>query len=780
MKNFNLDWRFKKEDASQWQTVNLPHDAMIFEERSKNCHNGKNTGYFPGGKYVYEKNFCMSLEDMEKEVSVFFEGVYRNCIVSLNGERLYSQMYGYTEFTVDLMGKVKAGENVLTVNVDNSLEPNSRWYSGSGIYRPVHLLIRDIGAPKILKVKTVSCEPAVIEVETETGNTILICDGDQILCQTKAQTKCTRIMVPEAILWDEDHPYLYHITVRNEHGDLSSPFGIRLLTWDAKKGLCVNGSRVMLRGGCIHHDNGVLGSCEFDDAADRKVRIMKEAGYNAIRSSHNPISRSLLEACDRMGMYVMDEAFDGWYTPKTHHDNARTFKQFWKSDVKAMIEKDYNHPCVVMYSVGNETTETATQEGRDLCGSMRDYVHMLDASRPVTAGINIVLNLYTNKGMGVYEEKEPYEAKPLPPKTDGYVEKETGSAFFNMMAGKLGGVFFYLSGGKKGDATASGVADKLDVVGFNYGGSRLKKDPAKYPDRLMIASETLASDLPFNWALVKKYPAVLGDFVWTAWDYLGEAGLGDWAYPFYKGLPLLAGCGAIDITGRITAQNYFEQVVWGLRKEPYIGVKPVNHSGEVSKNGSWRFTDVLDSWSWEGYEGMKTTVEVYADASYVALELNGRRLATKRVKAFKTKFSCIYQPGKLTAIALDNKKKEISRFSLESSRKDTIISVMPDKVSIKADGMSLCYLPIEFTDQDGRLKPYIEESLEVEVSGPAKLAGFGSALAKTDERYTDNKFNAYRGRALAVIRSTDKCGEIKVKVRGQSGQEQELTIQATM
>lgn len=726
---------------------------------------------------MYEKCIIVSPEDIDKEISVFFEGVYRDCVVFLNGEQICSQKYGYTEFTADLTGKVKEGENVLTVNVDNSLEPNSRWYTGSGIYRPVHLSIRKIGAPKTLKVRTISYEPAVVEVETEIGNTILISDGEQILCETEATEECTKVAVQNAILWNAEHPYLYRVTARNAFGELSSMVGIRMLAWDAAKGLCVNGNRVMLRGGCIHHDNGVLGACEYADAAERRVRIMKEAGYNAIRASHNPISHALLDACDCLGVFVMDEAFDGWYIPKTHHDNARTFRECWKNDVQAMIEKDYNHPCVVMYSVGNETTETAYKEGRDFCGSMRDYVHELDASRPVTAGINIVLNLYTNKGIGVYEEKEPYEEKPLPSKTDGYVEKKTGSAFFNMMAGKLGGVFFYLSGGKKGDETATGLAEKLDVVGFNYGGSRLKKDVVKYPNRLMIASETLASDLPFNWSIVKEYPAVFGDFVWTAWDYLGEAGLGDWAYPSYGGLPLLAGCGAIDITGKITAQNYYEQIVWGLRKEPYIGVSPVNHAGEVSHNGSWRFTDVIDSWSWDGDEGKKATVEVYADAAYVRLELNGQKIGIKKVKEYKAKFQCKYQPGQLIAVGLDANKKEISRSSLVTGKKDTILSVVPEKTSISADGMSLCYISIEFTDTDGTLKPYMEEQIVVEVRGSGQLAGFGSALAKTDETYTGNKFNAYRGRALAVVRSTRECGEIRVKVKSHCGLEREVIIQ---
>ncbi len=776
MSDFNLDWKFKKNDSDQWQMVNLPHDAMIFETRDMNCHNGKNTGYFPGGKYVYEKTFSISNEDWEKEVSVLFEGIYQNCVVLLNGEEICFQKYGYTEFTADLTGKVKAGENKLTVNVDNSLEPNSRWYTGSGIYRPVHLFIREMDAPKKLKIRTISICPAEIEVLTEIGNTIVIADNNQIVCEKIAEEELTIIRVPDAKIWSEKQPDLYKVTVHNKKGELSNSFGIRTLSWDAKKGLLVNNERVLLRGGCIHHDNGLLGACEFEDAAERRVRIMKEAGYNAIRSSHNPMSRALLDACDRLGVFVMDEAFDGWYTPKTHHDNSRTFHQFWKDDIKALVDKDYNHPSVIMYSIGNEMTETSAEEGQKFCGIMRDYVHELDSSRPVTAGINIVLNMYTNKGMGVYEEKEPYEAKPLPRKEDGYEEKKTGSAFFNMMAGKYGWLMFYLSGGKKADKAAAPVAENLDVIGFNYAASRFKTDLIKYPERLMVASETLASDLPYNWPYVKKHPAVLGDFVWTAWDYLGEAGLGDWVYPTYKGLPLLAGCGAIDLTGKVTAQNFYEQVIWGLKKEPYIGVSPMNHADEISNNGSWRFTNVVDSWSWDGYENKKTTVEVYADARYIRLELNGKKIGVKKLKDYKAKFKCIYKAGELVAIGLDANKKEISRSSLSSAKKETILSVLPETTSIKADGMSLCFIPIEFTDSDGILKPYIEEPVTVEVEGPAVLAGLGSALAKTDESYTNNQFNSYRGRVLAIIRSTNQVGEVRVRVKAESGLEKSVTI----
>lgn len=776
MENFNFNWKFKKEGCDKWKEVNLPHDAMIYEKRDKNCHNGKNTGYYPGGKYIYEKSFRISSEDLDKEIKVIFEGVYRNCEICLNQEHICSHNYGYTEFEVDLSGKIKPGENVLTVFVDNSLEPNSRWYSGSGIYRPVHLDIATKGAPRILKIKTRSINPALLEIRTEAGNVIEVWDGKEKVCEKKANSELTELCVKDAKLWSEKTPNLYTIVAKNEKGQIAEQFGIRILRWNASEGLTVNGERILLRGGCVHHDNGVLAACEFDDAAMRKVRIMKEAGYNALRSSHNPLSRAMLNACDTLGMYVLDEAYDGWYTPKTHHDNARTFRETWKSDLEALVKKDYHHPSVIMYSVGNEVTETAAEEGQLFCSEMCEYMHVLDETRPVTVGINIVLNLYTNKGKGVYEEKEPYLPEPLPPKTEGYVEKVTGSAFFNMMAGKLGKTFFYLSGGRKGDIVASSVANRVDVIGFNYGASRFKKDVIQYPDRLMVASETLASDLPYNWSYVKKYPAVLGDFVWTAWDYLGESGLGDWEYPSYKGLPLLAGCGTIDITGKVTAESYYQQIIWGIRKEPFIGVSPLNHWNEIPNNGSWRFTDVIDSWNWNGFEGRKAKVEVYVNAKYVRLELNGHPIKTKRVRDFKVSFNCKYEPGRLVAVALDRHKKEITRSFLETAGDNIKLSVKPERQYMTADGMSLCYIPIEFTDEKGILKPFVEELVEIEIDGPGILAGFGSALAKTNESYMGKSFKSYRGRLLAVIRSTEQRGTIHVNVKAESGLQETVSI----
>ncbi len=756
--DFNDGWTFRKEGGKPIP-VRLPHDAMLREQRDAACRNGVNSGYFPGGKYVYEKGFRIEAEDVGRSVVLHFEGVYQNCSVSVNGRTAGAHKYGYTAFDIDISDYVRAEENTVTVHVDNSLEPNCRWYSGSGIYRPVTLLIRDRKYIKTVHIETVSYDPPAIRVETD-GDIVEVYDGDARI----ASGPPGLLELPGARLWSAETPNLYTCMVKTDTDMRTVPFGIRKLEWSAEAGLLVNGRRVLLRGGCIHHDHGVLGACEFAAAEERRIRILKENGFNALRVAHNPASQVTLDVCDRLGMYVMDETFDGWYVPKTYHDYARWFEDEWKSDLTAMVESARNHPCVILYSTGNEVSETATRKGAQVCRMLTDFIHSLDNTRPVTAGINVLLNVYAHMGLGVYKDKGDYKPEPLP-KTGGYREKKTGSAFFNAVAQKLGPLMFFMSGGKKGDRACRGAAEGLDILGLNYASSRYDPDAARYPDRIMVGSETMAADLPYNWERVKKYPQLIGDFVWSAWDYLGEACIGDWTYHSYKGLPLLAGQGMIDITGKPLASMAFMQIVWGLRREPFIGVRPLNHAKEQPSTGAWQFTNAIDSWNWQGYEGTKAVVEVYVDAAAVRLMLNGAKIGTKPVKKYKAMFQVPYVPGTLTAEALDSSGQVISTHSLTSGDPETVLSVKPEKMTLTADGQDLCYLPIEFTDRNGVLKPFVEQRVEISVSGPATLAGFGSALCKTDEVFDKPYHDSYRGRALAVLRAGTVPGTVRITVK---------------
>jgi hypothetical protein len=630
--------------------------------------------------------------------------------------------------------------------VDNSLVPNCRWYSGSGIYRPVSLIIQDKVHITDVFVKTLSYAPAIIEVSAIASElvpvTVEIRDGQQIVVQGSVG----RFEIPDAKLWSAETPHLYLCTVSCGNDSQTVRFGIRKLEWSAKAGLLVNGKETLLRGGCIHHDNGVLGACSYSDAEYRRVKILKEQGFNALRMAHNPASRAMLDACDELGMYVMDEVFDGWYIPKDYHDYSRQFFDGYKSDLTSMVKKDINHPSVILYSVGNEVTETSENRGILLCAEMRDSIKSLDDTRPVTCGINVLLNVYSKLGFGVYRDKKEYRPVPLP-EDNFYKEKKAGSAFFNTMASKLGRLMFFMSKGWLAERIVTKIAPALDIVGLNYASSRYDTDIRKHNERMMLGAETMVVDLPYNWERVKRHKALIGDFVWAAWDYLGEACIGDWTYHSYKGLPLLAGQGMIDITGKPLASMAFMQIVWGLR----------NHSGERPSTGAWQFTNAIDSWTWHGYEGKTATVEVYADACAVRLELNGKPVGTKKLKEYRTKFKVKYMSGTLTAVALDESGKEISRSSLTTAGKKMRLTAKDEPRSGE-----LHFIPIEFTDEKGDLLPYVEQPVTVKVEG-AKLLGLGSALCKTDERYDSATFTTYRGRLLAVVQAT-QTGKVKIMV----------------
>ncbi len=759
--DFNRDWLFQKQDGTR-ETVHLPHDAMLTEKRDAQCRTSKQSGYFPGGKYTYTKTFPIDTADIGKSIELHFGGVYQNCTVTVNGAVAKTHRYGFTPFSADISALVHTGENTVVVTVDNTLEPNCRWYSGSGIYRPVQLLIRDVCHIAAVQIETLSHSPATVKIAAETTQpmeiTVELYDGDTLLASGAPGT----FTIPSAKLWSAEMPYLYTCRVVTPTDVQTLVFGIRRLEWSAATGLLVNGEEVLLRGGCIHHDHGVLGVCGFPDADERRVRILKEAGYNAIRCAHNPASREFLEICDRLGMYVMDEAYDGWYIPKNYHDPARFFEQEWQGVMTAMVENARNHPSVIIYSIGNEVSETASEKGVQTCAQLADFVRALDPTRPVTAGVNVLLNVYIRHGMGVYKDKGTYKAEPLPPRKRAQREKKTGSTFFNAMAQKLGPLMFFMSKGKKGDRASFGAAQSLDILGLNYAASRYDSDVVAYPDRMMVGAETIIGELPYNWERVKQHKAIVGDFAWAAWDYLGEAGVGDWTYYSYPGLPLLAGSGAIDLSGNLGAEMYFQQVVWGLRKQPFIGVRPLNHAGETPSKSSWRFTNCIDSWSWQGYEGTNAVVEVYSDAHAVRLSLNGKVIGTKPIKQYKALFRTRYAPGMLTAEALDAGGNVIASHSLTSGDTETVLTLKADKTQLRANGQDLCFVALAFTDANGELKPFVEQRIELAVNGAATLAGFGSALGKTDEVFDKTYHDSYRGRALAVLRAGTQTGKTTI------------------
>ena len=538
--DFNSGWTFRKaEEPPAARAVTLPHDAMIHEGRSAAAPGGSDNAFFPGGTYIYEKTF--EAPDAA-HCEVLFEGVYRNATVALNGETLATHAYGYTPFAVTLDGKLHPGANTLTVTADNADAPSGRWYTGSCIYRPVWMYTGGKGYIRRegIRVTTLSVNPAQVQVEVDASGglpavELLDPSGRVVASGSGADLTLT---VPDARLWSEDSPSLYTCRVTlTEGGELldeaAVSFGIRRIQWNARQGLLVNGRSVKLRGACVHHDNGVVGACAFPESEERRVRKLKQAGFNAIRSAHNPCSAAMLDACDRYGVYVIDEAWDMWYNHKTRYDYADNWEANWQQDLTAMARRDYNHPSVIAYSIGNEVSEPAEAKGVALAHQMVELLHGLDKGRPVTAGINLMIIDRASRGQGIYaNDGSGVQAQKKKKPKDGQQEEkvQNASLMFNIMASLIGSGMNKAANSKHADAVTAPVLDALDLAGYNYASGRYEKDGKLHPDRVIYGSETFPQDIAKNWAKVERLPYLVGDFMWTGWDYLGEVGLGAWSY----------------------------------------------------------------------------------------------------------------------------------------------------------------------------------------------------------------------------------------------------------
>lgn len=743
---WNQDWHFGKASCPM-QAVTLPHDAMIHENRVPGHASGSAQAFFPGGRYVYEKSF----EKPEDPHVIFqFEGVYKNAEVSINGRKAASCRYGYIPFSVCADEYLVEGKNTITVTCENEDQPDSRWYTGAGIYRPVWMWTGPIPSiePSAVKIRTVSTDPARVRVITECDAepVVQILDGGKVAAEGRGHD--VELTVPDAVLWSEDSPKLYTCRVTAGGDTALSNFGIRMVSWD-NKGFYINGKPTLLRGGCIHHDNGILGAATFDEADFRRARKLKEAGFNAIRSAHNPISRAMLEACDELGLYIMDESWDMWFHHKNRYDYAACWRENYLNDLQAMVDMDYNHPSVVTYSIGNEVSEPAKDEGVEKTREMVEFLHRADPTRPVTGGFNLMIIANAKKGKGVYNE-EGGMANDNADKMQGM-----NSTMFNMITNMVGSGMNKSANGKAADRATAPCLDALDMAGYNYASGRYPLEGRAHPDRLIFGSETFPMDIAKNWAMVKEYPWLIGDFMWTAWDYIGEVGLGAWAYTkdgtgFNKPYPwLLADSGAMDILGNPNGELFLAQAAWGLLKSPAIGVQPVNHPGRKPAKMAWRGTNAIASWAWQGCEGNKAVVEVYTDAAAAELLLNGRSLGKKKVKGCRAVYKTKYAPGRLEAIAYDASGKEISRSRLDSASGKTGISAVPETRTGKTG--DVIYVDISIVGENGVVESNADRRLTVHVDG-GELLAFGSANPRTEERFDEGSYTTYYGRALAAVR----------------------------
>ena len=777
-------------DTAPGKAVTLPHDAMLAEPRTAISAGGTNTGWYEGYDYEYQRTLTVPENELADTHILEFEGVYHNAEVWLNGQKAAFRPYGYTNFYVDCAPYLHAGENELRVIARNADQPNSRWYSGAGIYRPVQLW-KARGAHITLngvKIRTLSLQPAIVEVRVKTtapGTVRLTVDDLPAMQQESDGEAVFTLTLDNARLWTPETPNLYTCRVSFADDEVTETFGVRKVEWGTD-GFLLNGKRYIIQGACIHHDNGLLGAVCDPDAVARKVRLLKENGYNAIRSAHNPCSKALLTECDRQGMLAMDEYIDHWYIHKTEHDYVDYFNDWWRQDLTDMVEKDYNHPCVVLYSTGNEVSETAQKRGIALTKEMTDFLHGLDDSRPVTCGVNIFFNFLSSIGFGVYSDekakKEAERAEKAKQRGEKAAKKKAvGSQFFNNLAGLLGDEFMKRGATLHGcDVKTRDAFANMDIAGYNYGIYRYKHDLKKYPQRLILGSETFCNDAYKFRELAKQEPRLVGDFVWAGMDYLGEVMVGSWEYADYAetfdgGLGWVsAGSGRIDLTGKPLGEALYTRVALEADNGPYIAVCPVNHTGDRHSPSAWKMTNAMPSWSWTGCEGRKANVEVYARAARVELVLNGHTVGSKTLKNdCLARFSIPYESGTLEAVSYDAADHEIGRCKLQSAGGATSLTL--DAEEPAAQTGHLCYVRLRYTDENGITKPLVRGNIQVQVRG-GTLVGLGSACPFNKHSYLDSETDTYYGEALAIVRMGD--GDAMTIAASDGEYSAELTVSA--
>ena len=771
---FNDNWQFQLNENSKmhssdlsddgWRTVNLPHDWSIEGKIHPKNPMGNDGGYFPSGIGWYKKSFAAPAEWKNKKVSIYFEGVYMNSEVFINGKSLGIYPYGYSPFTYDLTPYLNFDNpNEITVKVDNSPQKNSRWYTGSGIYRHVWLEVTEkihfekwgvfVTTPSVTeKQASISVSSKIVNETSDSKKYTIITEifdktnkvkGKkqlQVLLagnSTKELTQLINIANPK--LWSPEYPNLYQCKVLIKDGqkvidEKIVDFGVRSIAFSVDKGFQLNGKTVKLNGGCVHSDNGCLGAASFDRAEERKVMLLKEAGFNAVRTAHNLPSEAFLTACDRYGMLVIDESFDGWRTEKTKHDYAKNFDKWWEKDIEAMVLRDRNHPSIIIWSVGNEIIERKSPEAVLTARMLINKVKSIDKTRPVTSAMT--------------------------------TWDRDWEIFDPLMA-------------------------EHDVCGYNYELYRAPEDHKRVPSRIMLQTESYPRDAFKNWKLVKENSCVLGDFVWTALDYLGESGIGRWYYtgevpgehyerdlfPWHA-----AYCGDIDLIGQQKPISHYRNLLYNDDEKLYLAVREPNPEPFQIFETKWSVWPTWESWNWPGFEGKDIQAEIYSKYPKVKLYLNGELMGEKETteeQQFKAIFTLPYKEGELKVVGIEN-GKEMESKTIQTSGIAVQIALKVDRTVISADGQDLSYITVEVLDENGRRQPIADNRLEFEISGPGIIAGVDNADIKDIDSYVGNSRKAWKGRALVVIRSTKQTGEIVLKVTSKGLKDSKTVIKSEL
>lgn len=767
------------------KTVSLPHDFSIAKPPKKDCPEGDACGYLAGGLGTYMRYFNADTSLAEGRVLLELDGAYCNSEVTINGHQVGMHPYGYTPWCFDLSSYVKEGNNRVAVFVGN-MGRNSRWYTGTGIYR--HAYLRTGGkvhlspSPAFLYTQSVRnktafvCAEVYAENHTEQQKIVrarvcLYADRGKgipreenyaglgetdIFIPPHAKRKgFVRMEVKNVSLWDLASPSLYRAEIVLSEGEEKIDedellFGIRTLSLSRQEGLLLNGKPVKLKGGCIHHDNGILGAASFYDAEYRRLKLHKENGFNAVRCAHNPMSSDFMEACDRLGLLVIAEAFDMWEMQKNANDYHLYFPDWWERDLTAFLERDRNHPSIFCWSIGNEIVErNGLGAGADVSYRLAEKVRSLDPTRYITSGIPIPFNGLPDEDMAqsvIEFEKEGSIAN---------VQNKTTSFWQRIFLEKT-----------------KAFSAPLDIVGYNYLDMRYESDLAADPWKFICGTESFPEQIAEIWPIVERNPRALGDFVWTSWDYLGEVWIGKCygeeessrmqeLYPSRA-----ADCACFDITGNERPALAFHRIAWGSR-ETFISVHRPEDFGKKFIKSQWAWDGSENIWYFPGQEGKMTKVDVYSSAHTAELIINGKSIGKKKLgteKKYVASFDVLYQPGVVIAVSYDEQGQKVSEQTLKTPGDVVGIHLRQDRERMPADGQSLAFISVELVDEEGNVVPVKDRRCYAEVIGEGALIAFGSAAPVTEEVYTQGVFTSYRGRLLAVVRAGKGEGEIEIKV----------------
>lgn len=771
-------------DDKKWRKLDLPHDWSIEGTADKNAPSGNDGGYFPTGIGWYRKTFTLDKADRNKLIGLYFEGVYMNSEVYVNGKSVGKYPYGYSSFHYDITPYInKVGKNTVAVRVDNSAQKNCRWYSGSGIYRhvwltatnPIHIAHQGV----YITTPEVSEEKATVRIVTTVKNeTDKACkatlkfslwkegtphqviykgkhpqkEGSYITEQGPVQeevelpARSSREVVMEVTLakgvhipqlWSPEHPHLYDarlaLQVEEKTVDqIKEYFGIRKVEYSAEKGLLLNGKPIELNGGCLHHDNGPLGAASYDRAEERKVELMKAAGFNAARTAHNLPSPAFLDACDRLGMLVIDESFDGWRESKTKHDYSTLFDEWWSRDIDAMVLRDRNHPSIICWSIGNEVIERKKIEVVTTAQKLADRIRLHDSTRPITSALAA-----WDSDWEIYD--------PL--------------------------------------------AAVHDIVGYNYMIHKSESDHKRLPQRIMWQTESYPRDAFSNWAKVADHPYIIGDFVWTAIDYLGESGIGRY---YYKGesegehyhrdqFPWHgAYCGDIDLTGWRKPISHYRNLLHTGNEKLYMAVRePNGYWGEIRET-LWSVWPTWESWNWPGHEKKNIEVEIYSRYPAIRLYLDDKLIAerpTTRKEEFKAIISLPYQAGTLKAVGIEN-GQEMESTTLTTAGEVQNILLTPDRTVLQPDGQDLCYVTVELTDSEGRRNPNAENELTFSLKGAGEIIAVDNANLKDCTPYKALTRKAWKGRAMVIIKTKRNAGNITLQATSPGLKNNKVTVRS--